>query len=189
MKHVDPPAEPEPEKSENEKPLPFDISGVGPATEKNPLEAKTLSGDIRDMILTHIRSMTVPWAMLNEKEQSDKIYAATQAGQDLVRQCLHVIAANKLPALHVSVGAYKVDKHLEVKLAVSPSVANITALAQHANITALAQHGNGAALAQHGNGAALLILAEPQDYYGERAPAKAKKDQPKLPLGGKDDDD
>ena len=186
MKHVEPSNEPEPEKPEpekpenekpenekpeNEKPLPFDISGVGPATEKNPLEAKTLSGDIRDMILTHIRSMTVPWAMLNEKEQSDKIYAATQAGQDLVRQCLHVIATNKLPALHVRVGAYKVDKNFEVKLAVSPSVANITALAKH------------------GNGAALLILAEPQDYYGERKPEKAKKDQPKLPLEDGGDDD
>jgi len=160
----------QPGEPEKEKPLPFDISGVGPATENNPLEAKTLSGDIRDMILTHIRSMTVPWPLLNEQEQADKIMAAENAGRDLVRQCLQVIATNKFPALHVSVGAYKVDKTLEVKLAVSPSVANITSLAQH------------------GNGAALLILAEPQDYYGERAPAKPSKDQPKFTFNETDKD-
>jgi hypothetical protein len=38
------------------------------------------------------------------------------------------------------------------------------------------------ALAEHGNGSAVLVLAEPSVYMGERAPAKADKDQPDLPI-------
>ncbi len=134
-------------------------------------EGKTLSGDIRDMILMHLRDMKVPWAMLNEQEQGDKIYAATEAGQRTVRLCLQTLAKNKFPAVSVTVGAYKVDKALEIKLGAAPSVLNITTMAEH------------------GNGAALLILAEPQDYFGERAPAKPQKDQPDLPMGNDEDAD
>ena len=150
---------------EDEKPLPAGLRPEDmPKPEEVKFEGKTLSGDIRDMILMHIRDMKVPWTMLNEQEQADKIYAASQAGEHCVRQCLATIAKNRLPALSVSVGAYKVDKTLEVKLTSPPSVSNITLLAEH------------------GNGGALLILAEASDYFGERAPAKPAKDQPVLPL-------
>ena len=127
-------------------------------------EGKTLSGVIRDMILMHLRDMKVPWAMLNEQEQGDKIYAASQAGERVVRLCLQALAKNKFPAISVGVGAYKVDKNLEIKLGAAPNVSNITILAEH------------------GNSGALLILAEASDYFGERAPAKPQKDQLPLPL-------
>lgn len=158
----------------NEKPLPQGLRAedILPAhAGEPPVEAKTLSGDIRDAILTHIRSMKVPWSLLNEQEQGDKIDAATRAGEDLVRVCLQTIAKNKLPSLQVNVGAYKVDKTLEVKLTISPTVSNITMLAEH------------------GTGGAMLILAEASDYFGERAPAKPQRDQPKLPLNPDGDDD
>ena len=158
------------EKPENEKPLP---EGLRPEDMVMPdeitFEGKTLSGDIRDMILMHLRDMKVPWSMLNEQEQGDKIYAAAQAGERVVRLCLQAVAKNKLPAISVTVGAYKVDKNLEIKLGSAPSVSNITMMAEH------------------GNGGALLILAEPSDYFGERAPAKPDKDQPPLPLGEDDE--
>lgn len=32
------------------------------------LAADTLMGDIRDMLLTHIRSMETPWSKLSERE-------------------------------------------------------------------------------------------------------------------------
>ena len=160
-------------KPDNEKPFPEGLRAedMAPAPEETRFESKTLSGDIRDMILSHIRAMTVPWAMLNEQEQGDKIYAASQAGEQLVRTCLQVIAKNKLPSVSVSIGAYKVDKTLEIKVTAPPNVSNITLLAEH------------------GNGGAMLILAEASDYFGERAPAKPKKDQPDLPLDPDADND
>lgn len=152
------------DKPDDEKPLP---EGLRPEDMVMPdeitFEGKTLSGDIRDMILMHLRDMRVPWAMLNEQEQGDKIYAASQAGERVVRLCLQALAKNKFPAVSVNVGAYKVDKNLEIKLGAVPSVTNITILAEH------------------GNSGALLILAEASDYFGERAPAKPSKDQATLP--------
>ena len=165
------PKEPQGEPPEDEKPLP---EGLRPEDMIMPddvkFEGKTLSGDIRDMILMHMRDMKVPWAMLNESEQADKISAASKAGEHCVRECLATIAKNKLPSLAVSVGAYKVDKALEIKLGASPSVSNITLLAEH------------------GTGGAVLILAEASDYFGQRAPAKPAKDQPALPLEPTDED-
>ena len=153
-------------KPENEPPLPEGLRAedmVMPG-EVMAFDGKTLSGDVRDMILTHIRSMTVPWDMLNEQEQGNKIMAATECGETVVRLTLQAIAKNKLPAISVTVGAYKVDKNLEIKLGSAPSVANITMMAEH------------------GNGGALLILAEASDYFGERAPQRPQKDQPSLPM-------
>ena len=38
-------------------------------------EAATLAGDVRDVLLTHVRSIKVPWAMQSEDEQSATISA------------------------------------------------------------------------------------------------------------------
>lgn len=156
---------------EPEKPLPEGLRAEDMVIPKDvEFEGKSLSGDIRDMILMHLRDMKAPWSMLNEQEQRDKIYAASQAGEHCVRQCLATLAKNKFPSVSVSVGKYAVDKALEVKVTVPATVANITLLAEH------------------GSGGALLILAEASDYFGERAPAKPSKDQPSLPLEHPDDD-
>lgn len=132
-------------------------------------EAETLSGDIRDALLSHVRSMRVPWAMLNEEEQRYKIDAISSAAADLVRQTVALLSSRHFPAVVVTTGAWKVDKGIEIKLGAASSTDNI------------------AKLAEHGNGAALLILAEASDYFGERQPAKPDKNQRRLPLDdGKD---
>lgn len=161
----------QPPEGGDEKPLPEGLrpedmpKAAGPAPiEDVEFEGKSLSGDVRDVLLTHIRAMTKPWAMLSESEQADKIAAFTMAGQHVVRGVLHTIAKNKLPSITVAVGAYKVDKVLEIKLGATPSVSNITLMAEH------------------GKGGAMLILAEASDYFGERAKVKPDKDQKSLPL-------
>lgn len=136
------------------------------STESAPLEAGTLAGDVRDALLTHVRSIRVPWAMLAEDEQRDKIEAITNCASDLVRRAIATVAEGGFPSIIVSVGGFKVDKGVEVKLAASGTVENITRLAQH------------------GKGSAVLVLAEAGDYLGERAPAKPDKDQRSLPLDG-----
>lgn len=158
---------PDPEKSE---PLPEglraeDFNGAAP-----PLvfESDTLSGDVRDMLLTHLRSAKVPWAMLNEQEQADKIDACRRCGEDVVRQVVQAVVKAGFPSIVVSVGAIKIDKGVEIKLGASSSVDTITLLAEH------------------GKGAAVLVLAEASDFYGERQPQKADKNQPDLPLDAGD---
>ena len=111
-------------KKDPEKPLPdgplpegFDIANL-PKGEAAPIEdvefeGKTLSGDVRDILLGHIRSMSKPWAMMSEQEQTDKIHAITETGKHVVRGVVSVVTRNKFPAVHVIVGAWKVDKALK----------------------------------------------------------------------------
>lgn len=133
-------------------------------------EGKTLSGDIRDMLLMHMRDIKAPWPMLSEDEQADKIEAATDAGMDCVRRCLATLAATKFPHFNAVLGPWKVDKVVELKVFVSPTAHNIELLALHSK------------------GNAMIVIAEPQDYYGERAPAKPDKDQKEFPLGYDEDE-
>jgi hypothetical protein len=136
----------------------------GASTEQAPIELGTLSGDIRDVLLTHMRSMRVPWAMLSEDEQRDKIEAATKCGEDVVRRAVQAVAIGGFPAVVVSVGSVKFDKGVEIKLTAAGIVENIVRLAEH------------------GKQSAVLVLAESANYFGDRAPARPDKQQPGLPL-------
>lgn len=136
----------------------------GLSSEQTPIEASTLSGDIRDVLLTHVRSMTIPWAMLSEHEQRDKIYAISECGKDVTRRAIQAVAIAGFPSVLVSIGSIKIDKGLEIKLGATGTVENITRLAEH------------------GKQAAVLVLVEAQQYFGERAAVAPDKDQPDLPL-------
>lgn len=130
----------------------------------NMAEAETLSGDIRDALLTHVRSIKVPWAMLSEDEQAETIAAIVKTSEHAVRQVAAVMAQRGLPHIVASVSKWTVKDGIKLELEASSIVENIHALAEH------------------GNGAAVLVLSEPSVYIGERAPAKADKDQPDLPI-------
>lgn len=127
-------------------------------------EAETLSGDIRDALLTHVRGIKVPWAMLAEDEQQNAIDAVEKTAAHAVRQIAALMARRGLPHIIGSVSKWTVKDGIKLELEASSLVENITALAEH------------------GNSAAVLVLAEPAMYIGERAPAKADKDQPDLPI-------
>jgi AmiR/NasT family two-component response regulator len=131
-------------------------------------EAETLSGDIRDALLTHVRSIKVPWTMLAEDEQQEHIDAIAKTAADAVRRVSGLIAQQGFPHIVVSVGRWTVKEGIKLEIETAALVDNI------------------AKLAEHGKAAAILVLADPSEYIGERAPAKADKDQPDLPMG--DDD-
>lgn len=127
-------------------------------------DAETLSGDIRDALLMHVRGIKVPWTMLAEDEQQEAIDAIQETAKYAVRQIAAIIATRGLPHVVVSVGKWTVKDGIKLEVEASSLVDNITKLAEH------------------GNGAAVLVLSEPDMYVGERAPAKADKDQPDLPI-------
>lgn len=127
-------------------------------------EAETLSGDIRDALLTHVRSIKVPWTMLSEDEQQDTIDAISNTALHAVRKISATIAQRGFPHLVVGVGKWTVKDGIKLEVQAASLVDNIHKLAEH------------------GNAAAILVLADPAEYIGERAPVKADKDQPDLPI-------
>jgi hypothetical protein len=127
-------------------------------------EADTLSGDIRDALLTHVRAIRVPWAMLSEDEQQDTITAISHTAEAAVRRIAGVIAAQEMPHVVGTVNKFVVKNDVKVEFLVSSVCANIIALAEH------------------GKTAAVLVLADASDFIGERAPAKPDPDQKSMPL-------
>jgi hypothetical protein len=142
------------------------MSEEGEAAESGryEMEADTLSGDIRDVLLSHVRSMEVGWRFLSESQQRDKIYAMTSAATNLVRQAINIIATTEHPHITVAVGAVKIDKGVEIKLECPTSVDSITKLAEH------------------GKRAAVLTLVDPETFFGEKDEAKPDPDQSELPV-------
>jgi len=128
------------------------------------LQTETLSGDVRDALLTHVRDMNVGWKFLSEKEQRDKIYAMTRCAETLVRQTINLVSNFEFPNLSVEVGVVKIDKALEIKLGALTTIQNITHLAEH------------------GKSRAVLVLCDPEVFFGEQAPAEPDADEPALPL-------
>lgn len=127
--------------------------------------ADTLTGDLRDALLTHIRTMETPWSKLSERDQQDKIYAVEAMAGDLVRGALQVISTRGFDAVHVQLGKFVVDKGVKIEAQASASVDNITKLADH------------------GKGHGVLVLAEASDFFGESQAAKPDPDEPELPVG------
>lgn len=129
---------------------------------KFDLDEATLSGDVRDALLGRIRTLQKPWQAMTESEQREVNAGVDQAARELVRLVVQVVQQHEHPVVHVEVGAVKIDKGVEVKLSASSTVENITALAEH------------------GKRAAVLVLADPDQFIGERAPAEVTPDQADL---------
>jgi hypothetical protein len=139
---------------------------IDPATIIEAAEAETLAGDIRDALLTHVRAIRVPWAMLAEDEQQEVIDAISNTAKHAVRQACAVMAQAGAPHVHAKIAKWIVKGgDLKLELAVTPLVGNMIALAEH------------------GSRGAILVLADASTFMGERALARADKDQPDLPIG------
>ena len=100
----DPPAEP-PKKPEPEdaamKALTDSVEqAISPQIAR--MEAGTLAGDVRDVILTHFRNIKVPWSMLAEDEQRNVIEAAEKCGRDVARRAVSIVTQSGWPTVSVS---------------------------------------------------------------------------------------
>lgn len=133
-------------------------------TEHLDLQVETLSGDIRDSLLTHLRDMKSGWAMMGERDQRAKIGVLERAAEDLVRKVVNLVSGTQYPEIEATVGPVKLDKGVEIKLATVDTVENITALAKH------------------GKARAVLVLVDPKIFYGEREPAEVDPDEPTMDM-------
>lgn len=133
------------------------------------MAADTLAGDLRDVMLTHIRSMETPWSKLSEDDQGDKIYAIDNACRDIVRRAVAIIAARGFHTVHavlenIAVKANKNGTFIEGKFSARYMIDNLDHLG--ANVT-------------H---PMMMVMASSADFMGEKGEAKADPDQPEIPF-------
>ena len=122
-----------------------------------------LMGEVRDTLLTHVRSMEAPWSKMSEVDQGEKIAAIEQAARYVVRVAAHSIANGGFESVTVTLGKFTVDKG-KIKGSIEAK-----ALSEHVHL-----------LADHQNDEAVIVLCDPKAYMGERAPAKPDPDEPHL---------
>lgn len=130
------------------------------------LAEETLTGDLRDVLLTHVRSMEDPWSKLSEEAQQDKIDAIELCAEDIVRRAVSIIARRGFDVISVSVSDFTV-KGGEIK----------------GKFGALVSEQNVVSLSDHQGKSALIVLTDHSDFFGESQPAKAEPDEPQLPIG------
>lgn len=130
------------------------------------LAEETLTGDVRDVLLTHIRTMQDPWSKMSEEAQQDKIDAIELCAEDIVRRAVAIISRRGFEVIHVNIADFTV-KGGEVK----------------GKFGALVSEQNVVSLSDHQGKSALIVLTDYSDFFGEKAPAVADADQPDLPIG------
>lgn len=138
------------------------------ATNTVEMQAETLSGDIRDQYLDILRGMDEPWTKLSEHQQKRIIGNVEKLSRDVVRGSVDIVAHTGFVHMLVTTGEWTVKDGIKLKVAASGSVEDITKLAEH------------------GGGSAILVFADAAEYFGQRAEAKADKDQPDLPIHDQD---
>lgn len=139
-----------------------------PEQSTEELAAETLSGDLRDVLLTHIRGMETPWSKMSEKAQADKIFAITNAAETTVRRAVAIIAARGNEPIFGRIAKFTVKDEIKAELVASSSVGNIEKVAENIGQPAI------------------IIFANPDIFIGQKADAEPDKDQPALPIEGDD---
>lgn len=128
------------------------------------MTAETLSGDLRDAVLTHVRSMQTPWSKMSEQAQADKIYAISNVTETIVRRAVAIIAARDMQKIFCKITKFTVKDGIKAELMAVQTTDNIELIAENLNQ------------------AGILVFASPDEFLGQKAAAKPDKDQPDLPI-------
>lgn len=135
------------------------------------LAAETLTGDIRDILLTHVRSMEDPWSKMSERAQGDKIEAIERCVRTLVSRAVKIVATQGFDRIEVKPVKFTVKDNVKLEVTASYTVDNITLLAEHEQSNAI------------------LVFADPAQFTGARSEAKPDPDEPELPIEDIDEED
>ena len=139
-----------------------------PASEPD-VTVETLTGDIRDFLLMHLRDMQKPWPQMSEREQNDKIYACENSARSMVRKAVNLITAREFDKIHVNVGKFTVkDGEIKAEFTTSATDDNLISV-RHA-------------------GLAVLVLADPTVFEGSKPAPQADPDEPDLGLDREHDE-
>jgi hypothetical protein len=128
------------------------------------LAAKTLAGDLRDLMLESVKQQQKPWQQLSETEQASVISLFDWESKNVVKRIAAQIAAAGCATVTGQLDSVKLGKSLELKVLVSRS-----SVGRHDLIDAQA-------------GDVLIAIPNVDRFMGERKPAKADPDAPELPI-------
>lgn len=123
------------------------------------LDEATLSGDIRDFILTWVRNMKKPFEQMSESDQRDVIDAVEGSARELVGGVISVVSGRGFEKAFVKLGKFSVGDGIEAKLITDRSERNLLNFNDFAGRSAM------------------LIFADPADFDGARGPARVFKRQ------------
>lgn len=123
------------------------------------LQAETLTGDIRDFMLTWIREMQKPFQQMSESQQRDVVEAIEGFARELVGGVISVASAGGFEKAFVKLGQFTVKEGIEAKIITDRSERNLLNFNDFAGKSAM------------------LIFADPQEFEGARAPARVYRTQ------------
>jgi hypothetical protein len=130
------------------------------------IAAETLTGDLRDFILDRLRheQNKRPWHERSEAEQRDTVHSVESAVQSAVRKAVEIIAAGGLRTIKATIEQVTVKDGIKATLMMSKFDENRHNLVDATGSTVL------------------IVVADPEDFTGERAAVEIKPDNPGLPL-------
>ena len=138
--------------------------GPTPPEDFISLTADTLAGDIRDFLLDRLKhdKSALPWDMQSEEKQRETITQADSAARRLVREVVNILTTRDFPTV---VGKL-------VSAAVKDSIKTQVEFARHDENRLLIFDNIGRQV--------VLILADPEEFMGERGAVQVRPDQPPL---------
>jgi hypothetical protein len=133
------------------------------------LRAKTLAGDLRDAALGLLRGWRKAPHELSEDEQRGLASELQSWADNVVRQAVSIVASRDLAFVEVDLKQATIKtRGVEIKLAMDRDQLDAFSDADRVGKRAV------------------LVLVDPVEYMGERAPVAISPDAPELPLEGEE---
>lgn len=137
------------------------------------LKLDTLMGDIRDAMLSRIKTMKTSWPLCTEAEQCEIVNGLELAARNLVRGVVREMTAHKFPHAVVTLGEIKIkgEKGIEGKITCTNIEHNRTVLGEH--VSQMVQ----------------IVMVDSDVFMGQRNDPDIQPDQPDMFSGPSDDGD
>lgn len=137
------------------------------------LDLSTLTGDMRDEMLSRVKHLKATWNLLSQQEQSEVANGLELFAKQLVRRAVHLVTRQEFPHTAVKLVEFKVKggKDIEAKI-VCDNISH-----------------NREILGDHTGQMVQIVMIDSEKFMGERAPAKTDPDQPDLGLDGDGEQD
>lgn len=153
---------------DDEKGIHHDMEG-----EIGDLDLATLSGDLRDEMLSRMKHLKSTWNFLSQAEQQEVANGLELFAKNLVRRSVHLVTRQPFPHTAVQLAEMKIKggKDIEAKIICGNVEHNRTVLGEH--------------IGQY----VQIVMIDSDTFMGERAPAETDPDQPNLGLDGDGEED
>lgn len=135
----------------------------------DPLSLETLSGDIRDAMLSRFRMAPKPWAQMSEAQQRELVEGFGLAARDLVRKAVRMVTGFEFPRVTVVLGDVKIIGGDKARIEAKVTCGNIAE--------------NREVLGDYVGDHVLMLMVDSERFMSQRKEPQVEPDQPDLPLG------